>query len=165
MAYTIVNIDKVQVNASLMEDEVNYVKVGQAVGIVVPAISNQTYKGIVAKISPSANDKDKTYPLWVEVENQKRVLKPGMFAEIQLKYSRLDSVIAVPKDSIVDKGDKKVVYVVNVNKAAERPVKTGIDLNGMVEVTAGLNLGDILITSGLSTLKDGKSVSIKGEGK
>lgn len=164
-AYTIVNIDKVLVNASLMEDEVNYVKVGQAVDIVVPAISNQTYKGIVAKISPYASDKDKTYPMWVEVDNQKRVLKPGMFAEIKLKYNRLEAVISVPKAAIVDKGDKKVVYVVNVDKAAERPVKTGIDLNGMVEITEGLNSGDILITSGLQTLKDGKSVSIKAEGK
>lgn len=164
-SYTIVNIDKVQVNGSLMEDEINYVKVGQAVDIVVPAISNQTYKGIVSKISPYASDKDKTYPLWVEVENQKRILKPGMFAEVKLKYNRLEAVIAVPKDSIVDKGDKKVVYVVNVDKAVERPVKIGVVLNGMAEVTEGLNSGDILITSGLKTLKDGKSVSIKGEGK
>ena len=165
VTYTIVNIDKVLVNASLMEDEVNYVKVGQAVDIVVPAISNQTYKGIVSKISPTASDKDKTYPVWVEIENQKRVLKPGMFAEIKLKYNRLESVISVPKDAIVDRGDKKVVYVVNVDKAAERPVKTGLVVNGMVEVTEGLNPGDILITSGLQTLKDGKSVSIKAEGK
>lgn len=164
-AYTIVNIDKVQVNATLMEDEVNYVKVGQAVDIVIPAISTQTYKGIVSKISPYASDKDKSYPLWVEVENQERVLKPGMFAEVKLKYNRLEGVIAVPKDCIVDKGDKKVIYVVNVDKAAERPVKIGIVLNGTVEVTEGLNPGDILITSGLNTLKDGKSVSIKGEGK
>lgn len=165
VAYTVVNIDKVQVNASLMEDEVNYVKIGQAVNIVVPAISDQSYKGIVSKISPYADDKDKTYPLWVEVQNQNRVLKPGMFAEIKLNYNRLDSVIAVPKDSIVDKGDKKVVFVVNTNKAAERPVKTGIALNGKVEITEGLNTGDILITSGLNTLKDGKPVSIKDEGK
>lgn len=165
VAYTIVNIDKVLVNASLMEDEVNYVKVGQAVDIVVPAISDQTYKGIVAKISPYASDKDKTYPVWVEVNNQKRVLKPGMFAEIKLNYNRLEGVISVSKDFIVDKGDKKVVYVVNVDKAAERPIETGIVLNGRVEVTKGLNAGDILITSGLKTLKDGKSVTIKGEGK
>ncbi len=165
VAYTVVNIDKVQVNASLMEDEVNYVKVGQAVDVVVPSISSQAYKGTVSKISPTANDKDKTYPVWVEIENQKRVLKPGMFAEIKLKYNRLDSVIAVPKDTIVDRGDKKVIYVLNTDKAAEHPVKTGIALNGMVEITEGLNSGDILITSGLNTLKDGKSVSIKGEGK
>lgn len=164
-AYTVVNIDKVQVNASLMEDEVNYVKVGQTVDVVIPAISNQAYKGTVSKISPYASDKDKTYPVWVQIENQKRILKPGMFAEIKLKYNRLDSVIAVPKDTIVDRGDKKVVYVVNGDKAAEHPVKTGIALNGRVEITEGLNLGDMLITSGLNTLKDGKSVSIKGEGK
>jgi len=163
--FTIVNIDKVQVNASLMEDEVNYVKVGQKVDLVVPAISDQTYKGTVSKISPYANDKDKTYPLWVEVENQKRVLKPGMFAELKLNYNRLENVITVPKDVIVDKGDKKIVYVVNVDKAVERPVKIGVVLNGMVEITEGLNSGDILITSGLKTLKDGKSVSIKAEGK
>lgn len=165
IAYTVVNIDKVQVNASLMEDEVNYVKVGQAVDIVVPAISNQTYKGIVSRISPYADDKSKTYPVWVEVDNQNRILKPGMFAEVKLKYNRLNSVIAVPNNTILDKGDKKVVYVVNNDKAAERSVKTGIALNGMVQITEGLNSGDVLITSGLNTLRDGKFVSIKGEGK
>lgn len=165
VAYTIVNIDKVLVNASLLEDEVNYVKVGQTVDLVVPAISSQTYTGTVSKLSPYANDKDKTYPVWVEVENQKRILKPGMYAEIKLKYNRLEAAIAIPKDAIGDKGDKKIVYVVKENKAVERPVKLGVALNGIVEVTEGLNPGDILITDGLKTLKDGKSVSIKGEGK
>lgn len=163
-AFTIVNIDKVEIKAKLMEDEVNFVNLGQEADIAVPALSSQTCKGNVAKISPYASDADKTYPVWVEVENTERVLKPGMFAEIKLQYTRLANVIAVPKDSIVDEGDKKVVFVVNQDKAAERQVKAGITLNGTVEITEGLNSGDVLITSGLNTITDGKSVSAKAEG-
>ncbi|MFZ7101153.1 MAG: efflux RND transporter periplasmic adaptor subunit [Peptococcaceae bacterium] len=164
VAFTVVNIGIVQVKASLMEDEVNYVKTGQEVEVAVPAVTDKLYQGTVVTISPYADDKDKTYPLSVAVVNTAQELKPGMFAELKLKYNRLEGVIAVPRETVVDRGEKKVVYLVDGDKAVECPVEVGIILNGMAEIRAGLKTGDVLITSGLQTMRDGKTVSIQGEG-
>lgn len=162
-AFTVVNLDKVLVIANLMEDEVNYIKIGQAVEVTVPAVTDKAFPGGISKVSPYADSKSKAYPVWVLVDNPEHFLKPGMFAAAKMTYNKREGVMVVPNDSIVDRNGKKVVYIVVDNKAAEKPVKLGASLGGKTEITEGLNSGDVLITNGLATMRDGKAVSVAGE--
>ncbi|NPV92871.1 MAG: efflux RND transporter periplasmic adaptor subunit [Firmicutes bacterium] len=159
--FTVVNIDSVEVNASLIESEINYVKPGQEVEVLVTAVSPTPVKGIVSKVSPSASSTDKTYPMWVNIANPDQRLKPGMFAEVTLVTNQLDGVIIVANETIVERNGKKFAFVEDGGKAAGREVKTGLSQEGRTVVLEGLKEGDRLITSGLSAVKDGTPINPK----
>lgn len=163
-AIVVVNIDTVEVNTYLLEDEINSVKQGQDVDVVVAAVSKSPLKGRVTKVSPSADSKSKTYPIWVSIPNPGGSLKPGMFAEIQVVVSKRQGVLSVPPEAIVERGGKKVAYVVDGDKALEKQVTPGITQGGKIEVE-GLNEGDMLIVTGLQTIKTGTAVKVQAPAK
>lgn len=161
-AMVVVNIDKVEVTGNLLEAEINYVKFGQEVEVLVSAISTTPFKGRVTKISPTADATQKTYPIWVSIDNPGYSLKPGMYAEIQLETKKLTGVTVVPSEAVVERnGGQKVVYVAEGDKAVERPVVLGPVQEGKTVITEGLNEGDALIISGASSLKNGMTVKVQ----
>ena len=163
-AIVVVNIDTVEVNTNLLEDEINSVKQGQDVDVVVAAVSKSPLKCRVTKVSPSADSKSKTYPIWVSIPNPGGSLKPGMFAEIQVVVSKRQGVLSVPPEAIVERGGKKVAYVVDGDKALEKQVTPGITQGGKIEVE-GINEGDMLIVTGLQTIKTGTAVKVQAPAK
>lgn len=162
-AFSIVNLDMVEINSSLLESEINIVKPGQEAQVLVPAVTETIFAGQVTKASPYADSKDKTFPVWVSTENKDHILKPGMFAEIRMAVILRGDVITVPEQSIITKNGRKVVYLAVDNMAVEKQVKTGLSQRGITEITEGLKPGDLLITSGLQTMKDGKAITVQGE--
>lgn len=161
-AVVVVNIDTVEINASLMEEEINHVKQGQEVEVAVPAVGAKPFKGKVTKISPSADSKTKAYPIWVAVNNPDRLLKPGMFAEIKLQTRQREDVLAVPSEAVVDRSGQKAVYLAQGDIAVERKVKVGISEGGKTEITEGLKGEEMIIVTGLQSLRNGQAISLQG---
>lgn len=164
-AVVVVNIDTVEVNASLAEDEINNIKQGLQVDVAVPAVSPSPLKGVVTKVSPSADPKNKTYPIWVAISNPDKLLKPGMFAEIQLVTKQRRGVLAIPAAAILERNGGKVVFVAEGEKAVERKVKVGMSEGGKTEILEGLNEGDMLVVSGLQVLRNGSDIKLQGPPK
>ncbi|MFZ5652743.1 MAG: efflux RND transporter periplasmic adaptor subunit [Bacillota bacterium] len=160
-AVVVVNIDSVEVSASLAEDEINHVKLGQEVNVSITAASPAPFKGKVSKVSPAADAKSKTYPVWVSIPNPQKVLKPGMFAEIQLATVKRQGVLAVPADAVLERNGHNVVFVAEGEKAVEKKVKVGLAGDGKKEITEGLAEGESLIVTGLQGLRNGAPVKVQ----
>ena len=74
-------------------------------------------------------------------------------------------VICIPQSAIVPKGVSNVVYIVDEEKRArEKQVSVGIETETMVEITAGINAGEIVITKGNTLVRDGTLVRLASEG-
>lgn len=159
-AVVVVNIDSVEVSASLMEGEINHIRQGQEVSVMVSAASPQPFKGKVTKISPAADAKTRAYPVWVAVPNPEKVLKPGMFAEIQLVSIKRQGVLAVPAEAVLERNGHSVVFVAEGDKAVEKKVKVGLTGEGKKEITEGLAEGESLIITGLQGLRNGAQVKV-----
>ena len=71
-----------------------------------------------------------------------------MYAEVRLQAD-IGHRLAVPEDAVLFAGDSRVVFV-DLGGGQLRPVriKTGQHAGGMIEVTEGLSLGDVIVTSG-----------------
>ncbi|MFZ5648285.1 MAG: efflux RND transporter periplasmic adaptor subunit [Bacillota bacterium] len=159
-AVVVVNIDSVEVSASLTEEEINHVRAGQEVNVAVTAASPSPFKGKVTRISPAADAKSKTYPIWVSIANPEKLLKPGMFAEIKLVSIKRQGVLAVPAEVVLERNGHNVVFVAEGEKAVERKVKVGLTGEGKKEITEGLAEGDSLIVTGLQGIRNGAPVKV-----
>jgi len=162
-AMVVVNISTVEVSAGLLEDQINYVRQGQEVEVLVSAVSPAPVKGRVAKIGLTSDQKTKTYPFWVAIDNRDSLLKPGMFAEIKLAARKREGVLTVPAEAVLDRGGRKVVYLAQADKAVERKVAAGVTEGGKTEITEGLSGGETVITSGLSSMKDGLEIKVQNK--
>ena len=157
---SIVNLDSAEVEIGVTEDVVNKIKVGQEVKVNVKAATDKTLKGIVASIAPVTNVKTQNYPVKIEISNDDRVLKGGMFAEIRLSIDKAENVLAVPISSIVDDQGKKVVYVVEGDVAKKRQISIGFSSEKNAQVIEGLKENDAVVVKGQNFLQDDSKVII-----
>jgi len=159
--FTIVDINKVVAQVDVSERIVNEIEKGQVVKVEVDAVENEVFEGRITHIAPAADPRTKKFPVKIEIDNPEMKLKGGMFARVELPTRQRDNVLKVPSYAVIDKGDEKVVFIVQGNRAFKRRVETGIkDRDGFVEVISGLTQNDKIVVEGQYSLKDRALVEI-----
>ena len=84
-----------------------------------------------------------------------------MFASVKLITEVLTNAITVSSVSIIDSGDESYVYTVDSNGVIHKTeVTTGLAIDGITQITSGLNIGDVVVNRGQSMIQDGSTVRI-----
>lgn len=163
--YTVLDLRELLVNAGVTEEQVNDLRPGDAVNVVVSA-SGKTYSGAVHSVSPVTDQGGRLYPVQFLVANPGGELKPGMVATITLRARPLPAMPAVPREAVVSSGNEQTVYVVvregDRQIARRRPVQLGAEVDGWVQVRSGLEAGSLVVVAGQTLLADGRRVMIEG---
>ncbi|MBZ4687957.1 MAG: efflux transporter periplasmic adaptor subunit [Clostridiales bacterium] len=160
----VVNMDKVYIESSVTENQVNHLEVGQKVDVIIGAISTEPLVGTVYSVSPAA-DESKSYPVKVELENSGYTIKPGMFAEVEIILAEKNNVISVPLGVIVERNGEEGVFVVEGNNAVFKKIVRGLDDGENVEVLSGLKEGEKLVVMGHHSLTNNTPVKVIGRGE
>jgi cobalt-zinc-cadmium efflux system membrane fusion protein len=96
----------------------------------------------------------------VFLDNPGEVLKPGMFARVAVSRSG-EQALRVPRSAVVVRGQLEGVFVVNADDIASlRWIRLGGAHGDEVEVVAGLEAGEAVVTSGAANLLDGQKVKV-----
>jgi cobalt-zinc-cadmium efflux system membrane fusion protein len=140
---------QVWATANLYEKDIAQVRLGQNVRLKVASLPNQVFQGRVAQISPFVEGETRVISVRAELENQDNLLKPGMFAELELMTEKTaNSVISIPENAIVEANGKALVYVQNGQYFTPVEVTVGQQFANQVEITQGLFEGDQIVTEG-----------------
>jgi multidrug efflux pump subunit AcrA (membrane-fusion protein) len=91
----------------------------------------------------------------MDVENKDRKLLPGMVAEVNLPLPSNDSTFVAPKTAVVNGTESVFVIRVTNNKAERVIVKTGREVNGMLEIYGNLQAGDLILRGGNDEIRNG----------
>lgn len=160
---TIVNDRKVLVIANIYEKDLDKVKQGQRVKAKVASLPNRTFTGRITIIGSLVEDATRVTPVKAELENLNGVLKPGMFAELEvLTNPTAISIVAIPSAAVVEANGKKLVYVQNGDAFLPVEVTLGQIFGDWVEVKSGLLAGDAIVTQRAPQLY---AQSLRGGGK
>lgn len=162
---TIVDTDQMTVEGNFAESEVNFAKVGDKVKVYVTSAAKEPFEGYIESVSPIADLTTKAYPVKVRIENTSQLLKGGMTAEILMTAEAKEDVLVLPREALLDQGDKYIVYVIKDNKAQERVVSIGLTTDNMAEITEGLKAGEQVVISGQQYLSDGTKVTVETGGE
>jgi RND family efflux transporter MFP subunit len=85
----------------------------------------------------------------------------GMFARIKLNTTRYEDVIMVPASAVIEKQGKTGVYIKDdANTVAFREVTSGVVIDNVLQITAGLSGGETVVTQGQQYLSDGAKVNV-----
>jgi RND family efflux transporter MFP subunit len=135
---------------------------GTPATVQLDAYPDMTFPGRVSLVYPELDSRMRTRTAEVKLETPV-VLLPGMFARLKLTLKSEAGALTVPVDAVlVQPNGEKVVFVVKDGKAQQRVVHTGLEGEGRVQVLAGLQAGDLVVTAGQEKLKDGMSVKPQG---
>lgn len=160
---TIVNDSRVYATANIYEKDLSKVKKGQRVSVKVASLPNRTFTGRIAVIGSLVEGETRVVPVKAELENPGGVLKPGMFAELEVITDRTATAMnAIPTTAIVEANGKQLVFVQNGNAYQPVEVTLGQKSEDMVEVKSGLSEGNLIVTQRATQLY---AQSLKGGGK
>jgi membrane fusion protein (multidrug efflux system) len=123
------------------------------------AYPDRVFEGKVASVDSRVDPNTRSVIVRALVPNGEGLLKPGMFLNVHLSRGTAD-VLVVPEESLVPEQGDVFVYVVQDGKASKRRIQTGQRAVGTVQVTDGLQAGEIVVTEGTQKLRDGVSVSV-----
>lgn len=145
--FQIADLSRVWILADVFEHEVQYFKPGSKATVRLP-YQKKTYQATVTAVLPIFDPDTRTLKVRLETGNPGYVLKPDMFADVEMPIE-LDPVIGVPADAIIYSGLRKTVFVDRGHGYFEpRRIETGWRLGDLVEVTEGLTPGERIVLSG-----------------
>ena len=149
--FTLIDINTVLVKIAVPEQEIPLVSKNAPATIIVRALGNKQYAGIVKNIGVSANMISRTYEIKIEVGNPGLHLLPGMVCDVNLDGMVTDSVLTIPATAITTDSDgKPQVYLLDhaTMKVDRRSVVTGPYLGNDITILKGLVAGDEVVVKG-----------------
>ncbi len=152
--------EKMWIYGNVYEYELSWVKVGEKVKVTAASFPGEEFHGIISSINPVLDPRTRSVIFRAEVDNPDLRLKPEMYVDVIIMsmYSGAAGehmVLAIPKDSVLDTGRRKIVWVdVGAGEYEGRLVKLGPEAISQVDevetkfypVLRGLIEGEKVVT-------------------
>ena len=165
LLFQLVNTTELEFEATVPSEYVASVRPGVSVTLVVTGVSDAVLGSRVARVNATADEATRQVKLYVTVPNRDGRLVGGLFASGRIVLRELKGAIAVPQVAVrTDPDGKRYVLVVDHGRIARRDVKTGAtdEQASLVEISAGLAGGELVIVGPAGGLEPGMAVTIAG---
>lgn len=148
MLYQVADLSHVWVIADVFEQDIGLAKSGAKAKVKINAYPDKMFEGIVTYVYPTLKAETRTAPVRVELANPGLLLKPGMFAQVELSASAKGAVITVPISAVIDSGTRQIVLIQQGEGRFEpREVKLGSRSDTYVEVIDGVMDGEQVVVA------------------
>lgn len=159
-AFRVTSLDPLVSYLHVPEREFQNIRAGQPVGLDIDALSGPAVIASVTRVSPIVDPDTGTFKITIEISDEERRIKPGMFARIGVVYDTHGNALQVPRSAIIEELGESSVFVVEDGIAIRKAVTTGFSDRGMVEITSGLDDLEDVIFVGHIGLKAEATVTI-----
>ena len=157
----VMNMNPVKLVVNISESFYAQVKNGMSVKISFDVFGNEKFKGNVNLIYPTIDERTRTFPVEIKVNNSNNKIRPGMFARVTMEFGKVKHVV-VPDLAIVKQSGSgaRYVYVYNNGKVDYKQVEIGRRIDANYEILSGLTAGEQVVVAGQSKLVDGVNVNV-----
>lgn len=159
-AYTVIDIDTVEISVNVSEELINVISPGMSVPVYISSVSDEPCNGVISTISPAAEEVKNTYPVKITVSNPDGVLKPGMFTEVHFTKEKSENTVVVARNTVLEEEKSRYIFVAENGLAKKYFVETGIDNGKEIEITGGLPQNAMIITKGQTHVSDGDKIKV-----
>jgi membrane fusion protein (multidrug efflux system) len=153
----LVQNDPLKLEFNVPERYAGQIREGQSVRFNT-ARGDSTFSGKVYATEPAISESSRALRIRAKVPNKDGALMAGAFAEISLTLDSMPEALLVPTEAVVPKLNEQYVYRINGGTIQEVPVKLGIRLPKLIQISEGLAQGDTVMVKGLLQAEAGKAV-------
>ncbi len=146
--YRIVDLSSVWVLADIYEQDLARITPGQPARVGIDAYPGRNFDARITYIYPTLNAATRTTSVRLELTNSDGLLRPGMFAHVELLTGGDAPRLTVPDSAIIDDGQRRIVLIAE-GEGRFRPqvVETGLRSREHVEILSGLEGGERVVVS------------------
>ena len=160
---TLVDDSSMKLDFSIPAVYLDTVRVGTSIEATTPVYSGRSFVGTVNSVDSTINPATRSITVRALIPNEEHSLVPGMLMTLILKRNPRESIV-ISEEAIVPKSDKTFVLVVDTavepHTVENREVVIGRRIAGRVEIKAGLEVGEMIISHGTLKVRPGSAVSI-----
>jgi RND family efflux transporter MFP subunit len=163
---TVVGLDTVFVELAVTEKDYQSLKPGKTAAVTTDAIVGKTFEGVVYRMAPFFQSASRTAAVEIALRNDLRMLKPGMFARINITLSSDGAARVVPSTALIERDGSYSVFVVGDSLMVKNvPVQVGINDGAYAQILSPSDLHGQIVTLGQHLLKDGSRVTVPEDKK
>ena len=146
--YQITDLSSVWVLADVFEQDIGLVKTGAKAKVTIDAYPGKVFGGTIAYIYPTLKAETRSVQVRIELANPGHLIKPGMFAQVELAVAARNRVVSVPVSAVIDSGTRRIVLVqAKEGRFEPREVKIGARSDSDVEVLEGIKDGERVVVA------------------
>ena len=155
---TLDDLKKIVIDIKVPENYVSVLKKGLKVEITNSAF-NKNFNGKIDSVSSRVDPSTRSILARVIVDNSKFEIIPGQLMTVKVIYDEVEQ-LGVPESSITIQGNTAFVYVVKDKKVEKKNIEIGKRNFGKVSVLSGVAEGDLVVSEGISKVRDKGKIKI-----
>lgn len=146
---TLADLSSVWIMAEVFEQQADWVKTNQPAEVRLSYLPGKVWKGTVDYVYPRLDAKTRTLKVRLKFENINEALKPNMYADVAIFGGAKGDILVIPREALIRTGNEtRVIMDIGEGKFMPRNIVVGVESGDNVEVIAGLNENDRVVTSG-----------------
>jgi len=144
--YRLADLSAVWVEADVYEQDLRFVRLGEAVSVEIAAYPGEPRTGRVSYIYPEVSLDTRTARVRVELANPGMLIKPGMFATVQIEAPVSERAVTVPRDAVMHSGTHAMVFIEeSPGLYRAREVVIGAESGNRTQILSGLLVGERVV--------------------
>ena len=158
---TVMDLSKVVARVNMAQDQAKNVKVGNE-ATITPADGGELVTGKVTIVSPASDPNSTTVQVWVQADNPGERMHAGQAVHVSIVAATLEGATLIPAAAVLPnaEGETIVLVVDDKNVAHEKVVQIGLREPEMVQIVAGVEIGQRVVTQGGLGLEDKTKVRV-----
>ncbi len=158
------SMDPIYVDFSLPQQQISKVNEGYSIRLALDTYPDLQFKGNVEAIDPDLDETNRMFRVRAALANKQGMLRPGMFANVEVVQPQPSTVVAVPSTSVYYQAYGNTIFVIKDKEGQsvveQRFVKLGKAIGDFVSISEGIQAGEEVVTSGVFKLSNGRSVTV-----
>jgi len=160
--FTVQQITPVKMLVGISETDYTKVNKGDKVKLFADALPGKEFTGTVVRLYPTMDSSTHTFNVEVQVKNENRLLRPGMYVRATVLFGESVNVV-LPDQSVLKMqgaGTRSVFVLEEDSTVSMKVVTVGRHFDGKYEILSGVSEGDKVVVKGQATLKAGQKVEV-----
>lgn len=154
--------DTSSINAVIQvkDSDLSYVKVGGKATLKLDGENSKEYEGTIQNIDAAADPSSRMFNCKIKIDNKNAELKPGVYGKVEIETGSNKKSMALSIQALGGSEGNYYVFVNNNGAAKKCTVTTGEVSKDSVEIKSGIQAGDEVIITNVSTLLDGETITV-----
>ena len=159
--FTIAGTDTVRVYVDVPQSAIALVQPGQKATVVIRELPQDAFEGIVVRNARALDAASRTLLTELQIPNAKRILLPGMYAEVRFQIKTDGQTMVIPANALVVRTEGPEAAVVRSDNTVHyQKLELGRDFGTEVEITGGLDEGTRVVVNPSDDIREGVAVTV-----
>lgn len=166
--YRMAQVNRLRIFIGVPQSNAPEIHVGDAASVTVAEYPGQVFNGTITRSALALDASARTLLTEVQVDNPRRILLPGMYAQVKLSNLRSSPPFLIPGDSLIaDSRGLRVAAVrqdpsaAGVQRLHLQPVEVGRDYGPQIEIISGLSGTEFVVVNPGDDVDEGVEVRVR----